>query len=231
MSKLIPVAVSLVLVAGGLLAWKKVEQSRERLEGPQFTVTETYEDFEVRSYQPQIQAQVTVDGPRDQATTQGFRILANYIFGGNTARTEIAMTAPVSTAQQGAQIAMTATVSTQPAGSQDIAMTAPVSTASAGEDSGYTIRFMMPAKWTMDTLPVPEDPRVQLVEVPAYQAAVRSFSGRVNPKRVDAQGAELRAALQAQGLNPQGEVLVSQFDPPWVPRFMRHNEVELRLQD
>ena len=88
----------------------------------------------------------------------------------------------------------------------------------------------MPSKWTLDTLPVPNDARIQLLEVPGYQAAVRTFSGRVNPKKIDAQGEELRVSMEAEGLRFQGQVMVSQFDPPWTPFFMRKNEVELRLE-
>ena len=213
MSKFIPWVIALVVVGGGLLAWKKFESSRESLEKPQYTVSGTYQDLELREYAPRVQAQVTVDGPRKDSTNQGFRILAGYIFGGNTGQQEISMTAPVQTSADT---------------SQSIAMTAPVSTVAQAQ--GYTISFMMPSKWTLDTLPVPNDARIELVEVPGYTAAVRTFSGRVNPKKIDAQGEKLRASMQAEGLSPQGEVMVSQFDPPWVPAFMRVNEVELRLE-
>ena len=42
-------------------------------------------------------------------------------------------------------------------------MTTPVSASGAGDR--WTVSFMMPSKWTMDTLPVPKDPRIDLVEV------------------------------------------------------------------
>ncbi|MFT5583570.1 MAG: hypothetical protein ACI9VR_001148 [Cognaticolwellia sp.] len=213
MSKFIPWIIALIVVGGVAMAWKKFQSSREGLEKPDYRVASTYDDLEVREYAPRIQAQVTVDGPREDATSAGFRILAGYIFGGNTGQEKIAMTAPVSTSADT---------------SEKIAMTAPVST--QAQDQGYTISFMMPSKWTLDTLPVPDDGRIQLLEVPGYQAAVRTFSGRVTPKKIDAQSEKLRASMQAQGLSPQGEVMVSQFDPPWTLFFMRRNEVELRVQ-
>ena len=213
MSKFIPWIIALLVVSGVALAWKKSQSSRESLEQPDYTIAATYQDMELRAYAPRIQAQVTVEGAREDATNTGFRILAGYIFGGNTGQEKIAMTAPVSTSADT---------------SEKIAMTAPVSTQSV--DQGYTVSFKMPYKWTLDTLPVPDDDRIQLVEVPGYQAAVRSFSGRVNPKKIDAQGEKLRASMQAQGLSPQGQVMVSQFDPPWIPFFMRKNEVELRVE-
>lgn len=213
MSKFIPLVVGASVLIGGALVSKKFESSRESLEKPQYTVTASYNDLELREYAPRVQAQVTVQGPREEATNKGFRILAGYIFGGNTGQEAISMTAPVSTSAET---------------SQSIAMTAPVST--LAQEEGYTISFMMPSKWTLDTLPVPDDERIELLEVPGYTAAVRTFSGKVNPNKIDAQGEKLRASMQAEGLSPAGEVMVSQFDPPWVPSFMRHNEVELRIQ-
>ena len=216
MSRIIPWVAALIVVGGVGLAWKKFKSSRESLENPDYTVAATYDEVEVREYAPRIQAQVTVDGAREDATNRGFRILAGYIFGGNTGQEKIAMTAPVST------------LSSEGGSSQKIAMTAPVSTQSV--DQGYTISFMMPSKWTLDTLPVPNDERIQLLEVPGYQAAVRTFSGRVNPIKIDAQGEKLRVSMEAEGLRSQGQVMISQFDPPWTPFFMRKNEVELRLE-
>ena len=52
-------------------------------------------DIEVRDYDPMIVAEVTASGERYAAIKEGFRVLAGYIFGGNTPQTKIAMTAPV----------------------------------------------------------------------------------------------------------------------------------------
>jgi len=64
-------------------------------EEPAFTVSLSEGDFEVRDYPALIVAEVTVTGHRKAAASTGFRLLAGYIFGGNTARQNIAMTAPV----------------------------------------------------------------------------------------------------------------------------------------
>lgn len=101
--------------------------------------------------------------------------VANYIFGGNTSVTsdkasseKVAMTAPVITQQQ-------------PASSEKIAMTAPVATSQQEASSGaYTLSFVMPSKYTMDTLPQPKDASVVLKQVPGYLAASLQFAGRVD---------------------------------------------------
>ena len=94
---------------------------------PSFSVIKADPPFEIRDYAPMIVAETKTQGDRDQAVSDGFRVLADFIFGNNTARTEIAMTAPVTQAK-----------------GEKIAMTAPVTQT---EDGGrWTIGFVMPAK-------------------------------------------------------------------------------------
>ena len=92
----------------------------------------TIAEVELRQYAPHILAEVTVDGDRRSALNTGFRVLAGYIFGGNSVQASVAMTVPV--AQR-----------------QPIDMTAPV--AQAGQDGLWTVSFMMPRDWTLDTRP------------------------------------------------------------------------------
>jgi hypothetical protein len=69
----------------------------EHLEEPAFTLIQTYDNFELRAYEPTIQARVkTADGRSSGAASSGFRRVASYIFGGNQSSSRIAMTAPVS---------------------------------------------------------------------------------------------------------------------------------------
>ena len=98
----------------------------------------------------------------------GFRRLAGYIFGGNHGNANIALTAPVAR-QSG----------------QKIAMTAPVSK-SSDADGGSVVGFFMPAGWTMDTLPEPNDDEVSLVTVPEETVAVLRFTGNRRSAAVSA---------------------------------------------
>lgn len=67
----------------------------ERLEEPVYEVVSSHGDFEVRRYAPTVQARVQTAGRDGGAASGGFRRIAGYIFGGNSDRTSIAMTAPV----------------------------------------------------------------------------------------------------------------------------------------
>ena len=214
MKRLLP-SVLAAAVAGAVglavAGWQLLRPDRVQYEEPTYTVESSNPTFEVRAYEATLQARVTVSGSRERATQQGFRILAGYIFGGNQAKQSIAMTTPVSAAPQ----------------SQSIEMTAPVSaTASA---TGWTVGFTMPRQWTLDTLPVPNDSRVQLVAVSAHRAAVRSFTGRANQARVADEERALLGALEALGLQANSGVTLAQFDPPWVLGPWRRNELQVGL--
>ncbi len=177
------------------------------VEEPKFTSVLKDGAFEVRDYPQLIVAEVTVAGAQKDAANKGFRLLAAYIFGANTHTQAVAMTAPV--AQQRV--------------SEKIAMTAPVTqTETAGT---WIVRFTMPSKYSLDTLPEPADARVRLLRTPATRVAVLRFSGLASPRDVAARSADLLAAARSHELRASGPITLAQYDPPWTPWFMRRNEV------
>jgi effector-binding domain-containing protein len=66
------------------------------LEQPDYSVVASTDDVEIRVYEPHLVARSRVTGQFERAGNVGFRVLANFIFGGNQEQQEIAMTAPVS---------------------------------------------------------------------------------------------------------------------------------------
>ena len=176
-----------------------VEQAR-------FEVVSTDGDFEIRQYAPSIVAETEVSGARKEAISEGFRTIADYIFGNNQSAVKVAMTAPV---QQ------------QP--SEKIAMTAPVM--QEGIDNAWKVRFVMPAEYSMDTLPKPNNAKVQLTQVPGKRVAVLSFSGAADDELLKDKETELRTMLKVKNIEPIGPVLYAFYNPPWTLPFLRHNEV------
>lgn len=163
--------------------------------------------FEIRDYPALVVAEVTVTGGQKEAASKGFRLLAGYIFGGNRGRQSIAMTAPVTEA---------------PAG-EKIAMTAPVTQSGSGHE--WVVRFTMPGRYTLETLPQPNDARVHLRATPPTRFAVIRFSGVAQPSDVAAKTAELSAWMGRRHLRHAGPASLAQYDPPWTLWFMRRNEV------
>ncbi|MCA6285725.1 heme-binding protein [Phenylobacterium sp.] len=185
---------------------------RAGTEQPPYEVLGRIGDAEIRRYAPQIAAETVVEGPVETARNEGFRRVAGYIFGDNTAKASVAMTAPV---VQGREPS---------GGSQSIAMTAPVVQQPAGAGS-WSIQFIMPSKYTMATLPQPNDPRVRLVEIPARTFAVVRFSGLGREDAVARHEKALDAALAGSSWRAVGEPVTWYYDPPWTVPFLRRNEV------
>lgn len=193
-------------VSGVALAACSVVGVRGGTEEPAYTVIQTVgPSFEIRHYGPRIAAETMVQGDEVAARSEGFRRLAGFIFGANQSAAAIAMTAPVSTAP-----------------SETIAMTAPVAQARTPE--GWLIRFFMPAKFTMETLPRPNDLRVQIVAVPAETYAVYRYSGTISVEEVARAHSELPRLLAGTGYTASGDVLNWFYDPPWTLPPMRRNE-------
>jgi hypothetical protein len=181
-------------------------------EEPQYTVIQQHEGIEVRSYAPYLVAEVVVPGPADEAGNQGFRILAAYIFGKNKGERRIQMTAPVTQAPE----------------PRTIAITAPVR--QAANEAGYVVQFKMPAEFTLDTLPEPMDPQVRLKEVPGGRFAVIRYSGAWSEGNYSEHLAKLRQGVEAAGIRTRGEAIYSRYDAPFVPWFMRRNEIWLQVE-
>ena len=185
-------------------------------EEPKYAVLEKESPFEIRSYAPMIVAEVQVDGDLDEASSQGFRLIAAYIFGQNQVSEKIAMTAPV-------------TVEDQSVKSAKIAMTAPVGIESkAGK---WTVSFVMPTEYTMESIPKPMSPQVQLRQIPAVKKAVISFSGFYNSQKVAEKTLELEQWMKSRNLQSAGTPNFARYNPPWTLPFMRRNEVMITLRD
>ena len=185
-------------------------------EEPKYSVLEKEPPFEVRSYAPMIVAEVQVEGDLDEASSQGFRLIAAYIFGQNKVNEKIAMTAPV-------------TVEDQVAKSAKIAMTVPVGIESkAGK---WSVSFVMPAEYTMESIPKPINPLVELRQIPAVKKAVISFTGFYNQQKVAEKTLELEQWMKARNLQGVGTPHFARYNPPWTLPFMRRNEIMINLRD
>ena len=124
---------------------------------------------------------------------------------------------------------MTAPVSTQAARSEEIAMTAPVSQARE-QGNKWRVRFFMPSKYTLETLPKPNNPAVQIVEVPGETMAVLVFSNSRSAARMAEKTTELLRVLQSSRWAPAGEPVTWLYDPPWTLPFFRRNEVAIPVR-
>ncbi|WP_419657986.1 putative heme-binding protein [Desulfosarcina variabilis str. Montpellier] len=182
------------------------------IEEPSYRVLETQGDFELRKYSPYIVAETYVQGDFEAVGSEGFRRLADYIGGKNQKKESISMTAPVS----------------QDPASEKIAMTAPVS--QARENGRWRIAFMMPSAYTMDTLPIPDDERIALREEKEKTVAVIRYSGTWGKKRYEEHATKLIEWISKKDWKIIGAAIWARYNPPFVPWFMRRNEILIPVQ-
>ncbi len=184
------------------------------LEQPDYDVVYRDGDIEYRQYKPYLVAETVIESVGDYkaAGNEGFRRLFRYIAGGNQSRSKIAMTAPV---------AQTPT-------SEKIAMTVPVQ--QAGSADGWRVAFMLPTRYTLETAPIPSDPRVQVREVPGRLMAVLRYSGRWTERNFEKKRASLLALLESEAVAPLGDIQSALYDAPYMPPFLRRNEVMVEVE-
>ena len=186
------------------------EAVMSQTETPKYKVVSSDENTEVRLYEPMIVAEVDIDGARRNASRSGFRVLADYIFGNNTIQQQVAMTTPVQSQR-----------------SQKIAMTSPVQ--QQADDDGWVISFIMPAQFTLQSLPTPNNELVRLREVPEQRFIVIRFSGMNDDENVSNHEQELREYIAEHDIETTGITKYAFYDPPWTPENRRRNEVMISM--
>jgi len=170
--------------------------------------------IELRDYPPSIVAEVTRRGSRQEAVSAGFGPLAGYIFAKERLGDKIAMTAPVTQRRE------------------KIAMTAPVTqSVSESGDNAWTVRFIMPAKYTLETLPKPANADVRIIAVPEARRAAIRFSGYATDASIAEQQALLLGWLQSRKLKPVGSPTYAYYNDPFTPGPLRRNEVVFDVVD
>ncbi len=186
------------------------------IEEPAYTVRENKDGYEIRDYAPYIKAEAEVTGTYQEATEQGFRIIADYIFGNNQKRESISMTTPVLESP---------TENT----SENIAMTTPVLESSNGTAT-RTIAFVLPSKYTLDTLPTPNNPAVKLTAVPARTVAVLQYTWYPTEKRTDAKKEQLRSYLIRDKKVITGTTETARYNPPLSMPLTLRNEIIIPIK-
>ena len=184
------------------------------IESPKYQTVYKDKKFEIREYEEYILAEVETEGDFGSASQRGFRVLADYIFGGNTSKARIDMTVPVTE---------------QNVSSEKIDMTAPVTSSSIEEDRKYRIGFTMPSKYTLETLPEPVNKTISFRKVSKHKTAALRFSGNLNSKLATRKAKELETWLDENKYAKRSGFVFAQYNPPWIPGIFRRNEVSTEV--
>lgn len=197
----------ILLIAGAMVGpiMSDVEQAKYR-------VISSKNNIEIREYDAMIIAEVEVKGERQEAIRQGFRTIADYIFGNNKSKTKIAMTAPVE----------------QKSG-EKIAMTAPVEQKNSA--NGWKVNFVMPSQYSLKTLPEPVNQEVKLKEIPNKKFIVICFSGRHTNANLEKHKIELLRYISENKIKTISTPKYAFYNPPWTLPFLKRNEVMVEIAD
>jgi len=198
----------LTLLKGALMA----------IEEPKYTVIEKNDTFEIREYDTYLVAQTEVSGKFEEMGNKAFRILVKYISGENKQRSKIKMTAPViqePKENNGIKIQMTAPVI------QELDQTNPQSA---------VFSFVMPEKFTLETLPLPLDKRITLKEIPSRTVAIREYSGSWGEEKYKENETILLQALHDADIKIIGKPNFARYNSPFALWFMRRNEIMVEIE-
>ncbi|MDD1775727.1 MAG: heme-binding protein [Candidatus Methanomethylicus sp.] len=194
------IALVLIWIAYGILSTRGVEK-------PKYNVIRKTKGYEIRQYGDMVAAEIETSGDLGSSLRSGFNALANYIFGNNSRRESIAMTSPVSIEERA---------------SEKISMTAPVMQELKGK--GSVVSFIMPSKYTVESLPVPNNSAIRIRVIKARKVAAWVFWGRVTDSKFGIMQNAFVKALGADGIEISG-MLLAQYNPPFTLPSMRRNEL------
>ena len=188
------------------------------IEEPSYKTLVQDGSMEVRLYEPRLSAVTHLSGDMDQASNQGFRRIADFIFRNNTSNRP----STESSSASAEKIAMTAPVIVKPHGSQ-------ASGAAYQNAENWSVEFVMPKVYTQDTLPRPNNPQVSITAIPTKTYAVLTYSGLNTQSRIQKEIDALSAWIQSKGFKATGEPQLARYDPPWTLPFWRRNEIWIEL--
>ena len=183
------------------------------IEEAKYDVISKDDKIEVRHYTPHVVAETIVNGELEEVGSEAFQLLFSYITGDNVSQSDIAMTAPVGQQSTG----------------EDIAMTAPVG--QKATETGWAVSFMMPASYTLETLPSPNDERVVLRQVASQTIAAIRYSGFWSESNYLEHKVKLENWIQQSHYQVNGDALWARYNAPFMPWFLRRNEVLIPVID
>ena len=202
----------IVLFVVVVVVWTAWSFYSSNVETLSYEVLEKNENYEIRKYAPYIAMQIEIDEENvEDALGEGFKVLANYIFGGNQGNKSVAMTAPV--------LEMKKT---------KIAMTAPV--LEQKSDRNRVITFTAPKKYTIDTLPKPNNEKITFVQIPEKKYAVYRFTWYYTAKKIEEKKKYFLELLKKDNKVVISEPMFAGYNAPGTIPFLMRNEILIEIK-
>ena len=197
-----------LIIAAVLVPTVMVALALLSIDEPDFKVVDKTDGYELRRYQSIVVAETKVRGGFEEASVPAFKRLVDYIQGDNFGGRKMPMMAPVH--QQ--------------------SLTETAARGAGDQQADWLFQFVMPKEYQLSMVPKPRDDEVVVHQVPARTLAVRRYRGNWSEQRYRDNEGALVAAVEAAGLEPIGAPIFARYNAPFVPGFMRRNEVLLEVQ-
>lgn len=186
----------------------------QSLESPAYTVLSTEGGVEVRQYQTMVVVETSAGGTLEDAQDEIFMRLFRYISGNNEAASKLSMTSPVALTSFSEELSPG------------------VLSLSKARQEGWTMHFVLPAQYTVDSAPQPKDPAVRLRELAPRRTAALGFTGRWTEGNIDMHKNELLVLLAKKGMAFDEQSLrFAAYNPPWTIPWLRRNEIQVDLNN
>jgi hypothetical protein len=171
---------------------------------PDYSIVLQEGDFAIRDYAPVMVVETQVTASRRDAPGDAFRKLARYIGGKNNANLDIPMTAPVAQT--------------------------PAAPSAVNGAPKWRIQFFLPRDLTVANTPSAIEAGVEVRRLEAQTFASLSFRGSQTDKKVSDNMEKLKGFIARQGYGVSGPPIYAFYDPPFIPWFLRDNEILLPIE-
>ena len=174
------------------------------IEQPNYNVILEKDIFAIRDYTSVMVVETEVFSSRREAAGDAFRRLFRYISGENEDNLKISMTSPVA----------------QTLANQN------------DDDSAekWMVRFFLPKNMDEENIPLPSEKGVTVSRLNAQRFASVSFRGSQSDKKILENTAKLKAFISQNGYEVSGRPIYAFYDPPFIPWFLRDNEILLPVK-
>ncbi len=110
-------------------------------------------------------------------------------------------------------------------------MTSPVAQTLTNQDGeigeNWAVRLFLPRSLSEENIPKPSETGVAVVKLKAQKYGSVSFKGTQNDKKVSENLAKLEAFIAENDYEVSGPPVYAFYDPPFIPWFLRDNEILL----
>lgn len=94
---------------------------------------------------------------------------------------------------------------------------------------GWTIRFILPEERAAADFPKPDNGRIQIKLFDRGRYALIRFSGQADDEKIKEEFKKLMDFVAEKKLDAGREPILAFYNPPWIPGFLRRNEILLPL--